>query len=108
MSEKYNRAIGKRIKRFRTNAKLSQSQLAEKAQIDTNNLSRIERGLITPSLDTVLKLSDALCITPNDILLGSYQASTALLDAEIARLTGDISDDKRKKVIEYINFLDQQ
>lgn len=108
VSERDNIIIGRRIKRFRSNAKLSQSQLAEKAEIDTNNLSRIERGLTTPSLDTVLKLSDALCITPNDILLESYQAPTALLDAEIANLIGNMSNIKRKKVIEYINFLNQQ
>lgn len=108
MSEKDNRTIGKRIKRFRINAKLNQSQLAERAGIDTNNLSRIERGLITPSLDTVLKLSDALNITPNDILLESYQAPTLLLDAEMAELTSNMSNIKRKKVIEYIDFLNQQ
>jgi len=108
VSEKDTMIIGKRIKRFRINAKLSQSQLAEKAEIDTNNLSRIERGLITPSLDTVLKLSDALGITPNDILLESYQAPTVLLDAEMAKLIGNMSNTKRKKVIEYINFLNRQ
>lgn len=108
MSEKDNMVIGKRIKQFRTNAKLNQNQLAEKAEIDTNNLSRIERGLITPTLDTVLKLSNALCITPNDILLESYKAPTGLLDAEIAQLMDNLSDAKRRKVIEYINFLNQQ
>ncbi len=100
--------IGKRIKQFRIDAKLSQGQLAERAELDTNNLSRIERGITTPTLDIILKLANALNITPNDILLESFQAPAPLLDAEIARLTGGMSDDRRRKVIEYINFLNQQ
>lgn len=105
MNEKDNIAIGERIKQFRTQEKLNQSQLAEKAEIDSNNLSRIERGLITPTLETVLKLSNALQITPNDILLESYNVPINLLAAEIARLIDDLDATKRQKVIEYIHFL---
>lgn len=108
MSEKNNVAIGKRVKQFRLNAKLNQNQLAEKAEIDSNNLSRIERGLITPTLDTVLKLSDALQVTPNDILLECYNVPTNLLDSEIAQLIGNMNNAKRLKVIEYIHFLNYQ
>lgn len=108
MSEKNNVAIGKRVKQFRISAKLNQNQLAERAEIDSNNLSRIERGLITPTLETVLKLSNALQITPNDILLESYDVPANLLDSEIARLIGDMSTAKRQKVIEYIHFLNYQ
>lgn len=108
MSENDNMMIGKRIKRFRTKAKLSQNQLAEKAEIDSNNLSRIERGLITPTLETVLKLSHALQITPNDILLESDNVPASLLDSEIVRLIGAMSAAKRHKVIEYIHFLNYQ
>ena len=107
MSDKYAIAVGKRIKKLRAEAKLNQSQLAEKADIDTNNLSRIERGLTTPTLETVLKLSNALSITPNDILLESYHAPAVLLDAELAGLVDNMSISKRRQVIEFISFLNQ-
>lgn len=99
-------SIGIRIKQFRLAAKLTQGQLAELASIDNNNLSRIENGKATPTLETVLKLSSALHITPNDLLLLSYDAPKELLDAEIASLLSNMSNEKRKKVIEYIQFLD--
>jgi len=108
MKDKENEIIGLRIKQFRLNAKLTQGQLAEKADVDTNNLSRIERAQTTPTLETVLKLASALEITPNDILLQSYEAPKELLDAEIVKLLKDMSNEKRKKVIEYIQFLNQQ
>lgn len=41
VTEKDNIIIGKRIKKLHVNAKLSKSQLAEKAEINTNNLNRI-------------------------------------------------------------------
>lgn len=100
-------AIGRRIREFRKNAGLSQEALSEKADIDKNNLSRIERGSVTPALETLLSLCNALDITPNDILLESYHAPTKLLDAEIASLLENTSDKNRQKVIEYIHFLKQ-
>jgi transcriptional regulator with XRE-family HTH domain len=108
MKEKENEVIGLRIKEFRSNAGLTQGQLAEKAAIDTNNLSRIERGQTTPMLETILKIASALDVTPNDILLLSYDAPKEHLDAELAKLLQNMSIDKRKKVIEYIQFLNQQ
>ena len=107
MEDKDNMLVGRRIKRFRLEAKLNQNELAEKAEIDTNNLSRIERGQTTPMLETILKIAAALEITPNDILLEIYPAPTALLDAEISNLLGDMSNEQRKKVVEYIQFLRQ-
>ena len=108
MKDGEHEVIGLRIKQFRLDAHLTQGQLAERADIDTNNLSRIERGQTTPTLETVLKIASALNITPNDILLQSYNAPNVLLDAEIAHLLKDMSNERRKKVIEYIQFLNQQ
>jgi transcriptional regulator with XRE-family HTH domain len=52
--------IGKRLKELRKNRLLSQEQLAEKADINSKYLSRIERGTENPTLDMLIKLADAL------------------------------------------------
>jgi transcriptional regulator with XRE-family HTH domain len=52
--------IGKRIKEIRRSNHLSQEQLAEKADINSKYLSRMERGTENPTLDMLIKLSNAL------------------------------------------------
>jgi transcriptional regulator with XRE-family HTH domain len=52
--------IGKRIQELRKNRRLSQEQVAEKADISPNYLSRIECGKENPTLDMLIKLAHAL------------------------------------------------
>ncbi len=48
------------IKDFRTQKKLKQSDLAKAAGITVTSYQRIEYGTQRPSLDTALKIADAL------------------------------------------------
>jgi transcriptional regulator with XRE-family HTH domain len=52
--------MGMRIKELRKKQLLSQEQLAEKADINSKYLSRMERGTENPTLDMLIKLSNAL------------------------------------------------
>jgi transcriptional regulator with XRE-family HTH domain len=62
-------AIGERIKELRTEAGLSQPQLAVKAGVDQGGLSRIERGLkVNPTLDVLRRLARALDCRVADLL----------------------------------------
>lgn len=54
--------IGKRIQELRKVHRLSQEQVAEKADISPNYLSRIECGKENPTLDMLMKLANALNI----------------------------------------------
>ncbi len=60
MSER--QLIGKRIQELRKSKKFSQEQIAEKADISPNYLSRIECGKENPTLDMLIKLTNALDI----------------------------------------------
>lgn len=50
----------KSIKHIRIDRGVSQNFLAEKAGISNNTLSRIELGKVQPSVDTLIKIADAL------------------------------------------------
>jgi len=52
--------IGKRIQELRKARGLSQEKIAEKADISSTYLSRIECGRENPTLDMLIKLADAL------------------------------------------------
>jgi transcriptional regulator with XRE-family HTH domain len=52
------------LARARLEQKLSQAQLAERCQTDQAVISRIERGVVSPSLDTLSRLAKGLGLRP--------------------------------------------
>ncbi|OLC17269.1 MAG: hypothetical protein AUH29_02485 [Candidatus Rokubacteria bacterium 13_1_40CM_69_27] len=56
-------ALGERIRALRGERGLPQRQLAEKAELTPSMVSQIESGRLTPSLNTLRKLADALGVT---------------------------------------------
>ena len=65
----YKKSFGKRMQKYREQAGYSQEGLAEKIECSTIFISYMERGEKSPSLDTLIKLVNALNI-PADSLLG--------------------------------------
>jgi transcriptional regulator with XRE-family HTH domain len=55
--------LGARIKSLRLERELQQRQLAEKADLAPSMVSQIESGRLTPSLNTLRKIADALGVT---------------------------------------------
>ncbi len=55
--------LGQRIKTLRAERELQQRQLAEKADLTPSMVSQIESGRLTPSLNTLRRLADALGVT---------------------------------------------
>ena len=100
--------IGKRIKIFRTKKGLTQAKLAEYANIDTRNLSRIETGIaISPKIDTLIKIASALEVTPNDLIIDSMVCSEHVADDAVVQLFKTLTVEQRKKVVDYIHFISQ-
>ena len=54
--------IGQRVRKFRKAYGLSQEELAEKVGISQSFLCDIEQGRSKPSIDTALKIAEALNI----------------------------------------------
>ena len=89
--------IGMRIKEIRRSKGLSQEQLAERADINSKYLSRMERGTENPTLDMFIKLANALGIemwemfdfghfVSNKELKGAIQNITKTADEPTLRL----------------------
>lgn len=66
-SEVFIKLVGKRIKMFRTQQKLTQFDLAVKSDMEENALQRIETGRTNPTLKTLLKIVYALGIDFKDL-----------------------------------------
>jgi len=64
----FNKKIGKYLKEKRLEKKWSQAELASKVGIDFQNISRIERGAISPTLYWFNSIAEALEINFGDFI----------------------------------------
>ena len=59
--------VGQVIQSYRLRKGMSQEVLSGLAGLDRTHYSKIERGLRSPTLDTLFKIAQALDIPPSDI-----------------------------------------
>ena len=67
---KHRRLLAEAVRTKRRQAALSQEKLAEKADLSTVFISRIERGKESPSVDNLVKISRALGVRVRDLFEG--------------------------------------
>ncbi len=67
-----NKYIIEKLKEGRANAKLKQSEVAEKIGIKGNTLSNYENGVSEPDIDTFCALCDIYNVDPSSILNEAY------------------------------------
>lgn len=60
--------IGAVLQRLRKEKGLSQEVLSGLAGLDRTHYSKIERGLRSPTIDTVFKIAHALNIPPHELI----------------------------------------
>jgi len=65
--------VGKNIKRIRKERKVRQEELANKVGSIKQTISKIERGVFSPSFSLLVKICNELYTTPNELLLEESQ-----------------------------------
>ena len=60
--------LADRLLTLRAKNDLSQAGLAELAGVDRKTINRVENGHFSPALDTLVRLSSALSVTPSSLL----------------------------------------
>jgi transcriptional regulator with XRE-family HTH domain len=70
--EAIRRTIALNLKRFRAVQGIAQEKLALTAGVDRTMVSKIERELTNPSIETLLKLANVLDVTVSELLDGSF------------------------------------
>lgn len=61
-------SVGEIIRELRKKKGLTQEQLSGLATLDRTHYSKIERGLRSPTIDTIFKISFALDIKPHELI----------------------------------------
>lgn len=69
-----SKLIGNVIRSLRKSKQLSQEVLSGLADLDRTHYSKIERGLRSPTIDTLFKIAYALGIAPHDLIVEIEEA----------------------------------
>ena len=65
--DEIQKKLGEKIRKAREDAKLTQLEVASKAEIDVNYYARIERGIANPSYEKLHSIMTALNMDSLDI-----------------------------------------
>lgn len=95
----FKKLLGKRIRHVRKKNDLSQEQFAELIGIDPNSVSRIERGVHYPSLDTLEKISTVLKLEMRDLFIFNNRETVEEMRAYLVQTATDIGVDKLREVV---------
>jgi len=75
------RKIGLQVKTLRKQVKLSQAKLAEKSELSVESISRLERGVQLPGIETFYRLSKALGVPFSEFFQISLTKEESELDS---------------------------
>lgn len=96
--------LGARVREVRKARQLSQDALAEKVGVDPKQISRIEGGKSSPSMDTLESIARELRVEVRELFDYNHLTSNDTSD-EIARLIATMGQDKRLLALRILRIL---
>ncbi len=100
--EKMSQDIGERIKTARNSKKMSQQELAVKADISLPHISHIEHGKINMKLVTFVKIIEALQVSADTILRADVPSVNLLYQNEFSEIFADCSPAETAALIKIV------
>ena len=94
--------IGTRIREKREEASYSQEQLAWDAELSNTYVSLVETGKKKPSLGSLLKISNVLGITLDELLSGNQLHNPTDYQTDIDELMNDCTLEERRFIYELL------
>lgn len=94
--------IGQEIRKHRQVLGLTQEKAAERADLSLRFYSRVELGTTGMSAEALLKISDALHVTPNDVLFRSFDETPE--SRWIAEAITTLPPDKQAALVELVQL----
>lgn len=97
-----NKKLGEKIKKFRLLKGLTQEKLAEQCECSTSHITKIETGKVNPSTNTLIKISNVLGTTYDQLLFGEYKNVDDIYAREISNKLSGYSDRKKRIIYDLI------
>lgn len=95
-------ALGERIRSLRKEKGLTQAYLAERVEIETSNVSHIERATSKVGLATLVKIANVLGCSVDDLLCDSLQCEREVFENQLVRLSRDCSPKELRLITDIV------
>ncbi len=99
------KTIGKNIRKYRKEKDIRQDKLAEMADLSTNYIGMIERGEKVPSLETFLKICEALDVSADMLLADTNYNGYRVRDSILSDKLNALPENERNKIYEIIDVM---
>ena len=101
--------IGKRIAKRRKELNLKQRQVNELAELSDKYLSNIETARSIPSIDVLMRICNALDVTPDYLLVGAVKTiDNNCVDKLIVDKCRDLSTEQKMFVCKFIEWYSKE
>lgn len=94
-------SIGNKLLAIRKRAGLTQSEVAEAANLSDRTYADIERGTVNMRIETILKICDALKITP-DVILTENNPNLLLKQNELLEQLESCTEKQKETALELL------
>lgn len=95
--------FGRELKKLRQQKHLTQEQLAERADLSVPYISHLERGSKKPSLAVLVRLSESLEVTADQLLSGNQVMDKTAYYLEVQELLEDCTTCERAVLTDIIS-----
>ena len=98
-----NHLIGQAIAKYRKQAELSQEQLAEALGIGYEAVSRMERGIVVPSVERLIQIAEVVDCPVTELLTQSSPRPTDEV-VHLHQLLSSLSNDNKQWLMEQVEL----
>lgn len=96
------RDLGKRIKAKREDRKMTQTELADKADLSTQHVSNVENARSKIGLEKLIDIANALDCSVEELICGSTVSGRVIYHNEIAEMIEDFSDIQLRASLQFL------
>ena len=93
------KALGAQVRHYREKRGFTQMQLAERADLTGTYIGYVERGEKTMSMESFVRIANALDVTPNELLSDSLSRADHSEDGEVNNLLGNCGDIEKRTLL---------
>lgn len=97
--------FGKRLKQIRLSKNISVDTVAVKIGVEETYIPQLERGAKLPSFDTLIYLSNALGVTPNELLCDYVVAEKTTVPNNISKKMEKLNPKQRQHIEEMVDHM---
>jgi transcriptional regulator with XRE-family HTH domain len=97
--------LGARIREIRKSRQLSQERLAEKVGVEPKQISRIEGGKSSPSMDTLESIARELHVEMKELLDFEHLQDEVLIEDQVIQLLKMMDDNTKRLAVRLLRTL---